>query len=74
MRSMVEGVGVLAQRRVRAAPPSVSRSGCHLPASGEGRYAAIVNGSSPARRVRTGTWGTERGARPATAFAIAAIC
>src|SRR3546814_1318058 len=36
--------------------------------------AAMVKGSSPASRVRTGTSGICRGASPATAFAIAAIC
>ena len=40
----------------------------------EGGHAAIVNGSSPASRVRTGGTGTARGGRPRTFCAIAAIC
>ena len=60
---MVEGlsasdaVGCASTDRARAQPP---------PRAGEDqRHAAIVNGSSPASRVRTAGTGTARGAQPA---------
>src|SRR5882757_9290798 len=65
-----EGSGEGLTRRAtcgRTAPPPAP------PASGRGAYAAIVIGSSPARRVFTAGTGTLRGGSSATALAIAAM-